>query len=86
MVIDYSHGLAADTLSRILNRLDVDVVPLNARMDETKLAMLQVELPDQSPAHRHHCRRAGARTSACNSMSAARSSSSLMSKANAWTT
>ena len=41
MVIDYSHGLAADTLSRILNRLNVDLVPLNARMDETKLAMLQ---------------------------------------------
>ena len=40
MVIDYSHGLSGDTLSQILNRLDVDVVPLNARMDETKLAML----------------------------------------------
>ncbi len=43
MVIDYSHGLAADTLARILNRLDVDVVPLNARMDETKLAMLHTQ-------------------------------------------
>ena len=43
MVIDYAHGLAADTLARILNRLNVDVVPLNARMDETKLAMLQAE-------------------------------------------
>ncbi|HXF60916.1 MAG TPA: sugar phosphate nucleotidyltransferase [Caldilineaceae bacterium] len=43
IVIDYSHGLAGDTFSRILNRLGVDVVPLNARMDETKLAMLQYE-------------------------------------------
>lgn len=40
MVIDYSHGLTADTLTQVLNRLAVDVVPLNARMDETKLAML----------------------------------------------
>ncbi|GIV76350.1 NTP transferase domain-containing protein [Litorilinea aerophila] len=43
IVIDYSHGLAADTLSHILNKLGVDTVPLNARMDETKLAMLQHE-------------------------------------------
>ena len=43
MVIDYSHGLAIDTLARILNTLGVDAVPLNARMDETKLAMLQEE-------------------------------------------
>lgn len=41
MVLDYSHGLAADTLTQVLNWLNVDVVPLNARMDETKLAMLQ---------------------------------------------
>lgn len=43
IVIDYSHGLAGETFAQILNRLDVDVVPLNARMDETKLAMLQGE-------------------------------------------
>ena len=43
LVVDYSHGLAADTLAHILNQLDVDVVPLNARMDESKLAMLQDE-------------------------------------------
>ncbi len=43
IVIDYSHGLAIDALARILNTLSVDVVPLNARMDETKLAMLQKE-------------------------------------------
>ena len=43
IVIDYSHGLAIDTLARILNTLAVDAVPLNARMDETKLAMLQNE-------------------------------------------
>lgn len=43
IVIDYSHGLAADTFAQILNKLGVEVVPLNARMDETKLAMLQYE-------------------------------------------
>jgi mannose-1-phosphate guanylyltransferase / phosphomannomutase len=43
LVVDYSHGLAADTLSAILSKLGVDVVPLNARMDESKLAMLQDE-------------------------------------------
>jgi mannose-1-phosphate guanylyltransferase/phosphomannomutase len=43
IVVDYSHGLAADTLSDLLTKLGVDVVPLNARKDETKLAMLQEE-------------------------------------------
>ncbi len=43
IVVDYSHGLTADTLTDILNSLGVDVLPLNARMDETKLAMLQSE-------------------------------------------
>jgi mannose-1-phosphate guanylyltransferase/phosphomannomutase len=43
IVIDYSHGLAGDAFSQILNRLGVDVIPLNARMDETKLAMLHYE-------------------------------------------
>ena len=46
LVCDYSHGLAADTLADIFNGLGVDVVPLNARMDETKLAMLQGEFKD----------------------------------------
>jgi mannose-1-phosphate guanylyltransferase/phosphomannomutase len=43
MVIDYSHGLTGDTFAQILNKLGVELVPLNARMDETKLAMLQYE-------------------------------------------
>jgi mannose-1-phosphate guanylyltransferase/phosphomannomutase len=43
IVIDYSHGLAADVFAQILNKLGVEVVPLNARMEETKLAMLQAE-------------------------------------------
>jgi mannose-1-phosphate guanylyltransferase/phosphomannomutase len=43
IVVDYSHGLAADALANILTKLGIDVVPLNARMDETKLAMLQAE-------------------------------------------
>lgn len=43
IVVDYSHGLASDAFAQILNKLGVEVVPLNARMDETKLAMLQYE-------------------------------------------
>ena len=43
LVVDYSHGLSADTLADILTKMAVDVVPLNARMDESKLAMLQAE-------------------------------------------
>jgi mannose-1-phosphate guanylyltransferase/phosphomannomutase len=43
IVIDYSHGLASEAFAQILNKLGVEVVPLNARMDETKLAMLQYE-------------------------------------------
>lgn len=43
IVIDYAHGLTGDIFAQILNKLGVDVVPLNARMDETKLAMLQYE-------------------------------------------
>ncbi len=46
LVCDYSHGLAGDTLADIFNELGVDVVPLNARMDETKLAMLEGEFKD----------------------------------------
>ncbi|MCB0060490.1 MAG: NTP transferase domain-containing protein [Caldilineaceae bacterium] len=46
IVVDYSHGLTADTLSGILNRLGVDVLPLNALTDETKLAMLQSEFKE----------------------------------------
>jgi mannose-1-phosphate guanylyltransferase/phosphomannomutase len=40
VVIDFSYGLAADVLAGILNQVGVEVVTLNARMDETKLAML----------------------------------------------
>lgn len=43
IVVDFSHGLTSDTFAKILNKLGVEVVPLNARMDETKLAMLQYE-------------------------------------------
>lgn len=41
MVIDFSNGSAADVLSRIVNQLGIDVVALNSRTDETRLAMLQ---------------------------------------------
>lgn len=43
IVIDYSHGLASDVFARVLNKLGVEVLPLNARREETKLAMLQYE-------------------------------------------
>ena len=43
IVVDYSHGLVVETLADILIGLGVDVVPLNARMNESKLAMLQSE-------------------------------------------
>lgn len=43
IVIDYSHGLAADTFAQILGKLGVEVVQLNARMEESKLAMLHYE-------------------------------------------
>ena len=43
IVVDYSHGLAAETMARILNHLNVEVVALNSRTDENKLAMLEDE-------------------------------------------
>jgi len=43
LVVDFSNGSAADTLSRIFTKLGVDVVALNSRTDESKLAMLQDE-------------------------------------------
>jgi mannose-1-phosphate guanylyltransferase/phosphomannomutase len=43
LVVDYSHGLAAEVMTAIFAKLEIDVVPLNARMDESKLAMLQEE-------------------------------------------
>lgn len=41
LVVDYSHGSAADVLSEILRRIGVEVLPLNAIVDETKLAILR---------------------------------------------
>lgn len=43
VVVDFSNGSSSDALSRIFNKLDVDVVALNSRTDESKLAMLQDE-------------------------------------------
>lgn len=40
-VVDYSFGLSAEVLSTIFNQIGVDVVPLNARVDESKLAILE---------------------------------------------
>lgn len=41
LVVDYSHGSAADVLSELLIRIGVDVLPLNAIIDESKLAILR---------------------------------------------
>lgn len=46
LVVDYSNGLASETLAHVLTVLGVDVVALNARTDETKLAMLHDEFRD----------------------------------------
>ncbi|MFZ1756589.1 MAG: sugar phosphate nucleotidyltransferase [Caldilineaceae bacterium] len=43
LVVDYSHGSAADVLSKLLIRIGVDVLPLNAIIDETKLAILRYQ-------------------------------------------
>ena len=47
IVVDYSHGLAGDTLSTILNRLGIDDLPLNGMIDETKLAVLRDQFRNQ---------------------------------------
>ena len=42
-MVDYAHAPAAEVLPELLNRLRVDVVPLNARVDATRLSMAQDE-------------------------------------------
>lgn len=49
LLVDYSHGQAGDTLSSLLNRLNVDYLPLNALTDESKLAVLR----DKFQGHLH---------------------------------
>jgi mannose-1-phosphate guanylyltransferase/phosphomannomutase len=46
LVADFSYGLTADTLTDIFTQLGVDVVPLNARTEESRLAMLQHQFKD----------------------------------------
>jgi mannose-1-phosphate guanylyltransferase / phosphomannomutase len=43
MVVDYAHAPTADVLPDILDRLNVEVVPLNARVDPNKISLLQEE-------------------------------------------
>ena len=47
IVVDYSHGLGGDTLSTILNRLDVDYLPFNELTDGTKLSVLRDQFRHQ---------------------------------------
>jgi mannose-1-phosphate guanylyltransferase / phosphomannomutase len=44
VVVDYAHAPAAEVLPELLNRLQVDAVPLNARVDATRLTLAQEEL------------------------------------------
>ncbi len=39
VVVDYSHSTTVDVLSHILSHLGVDVIPLNAHVDENKIAL-----------------------------------------------
>ncbi len=41
VVVDYAHSPNSDVLSPLLNRLNVDVVPLNARVDAHRIAVKQ---------------------------------------------
>jgi len=43
IVVDYAHAQAADVLPKLLEKLDVEVVPLNARIDPNKTSILQAE-------------------------------------------
>ncbi len=43
IVVDYAHAPTADILPDILERLNVDAVPLNARVDPNKISLLQEE-------------------------------------------
>ena len=43
IVVDYAHAPAADVLPQLLDALNVEVVPLNARIDANKAAISQAE-------------------------------------------
>ena len=43
VVVDYAHAPTAEVLPELLNQLNVDAVPLNARVDATKLSSSQEE-------------------------------------------
>jgi mannose-1-phosphate guanylyltransferase/phosphomannomutase len=43
IVVDYAHSPAADVLADLLHRLNVEVVPLNARIDPNKISISQEE-------------------------------------------
>lgn len=43
IVVDYAHAPASDVLPRLLDALNVEVVPLNARIDPNRVSILQEE-------------------------------------------
>jgi mannose-1-phosphate guanylyltransferase/phosphomannomutase len=43
IVVDYAHAPAVEVLPQLLEQLDVDVVPLNARIDANKISLSQEE-------------------------------------------
>jgi mannose-1-phosphate guanylyltransferase/phosphomannomutase len=43
LVVDYAHAPAADVLPQLLDRLNIEVVPLNARIDPNRVSILHEE-------------------------------------------
>ncbi len=43
IVVDYAHAPATDVLPQLLDKLNVEVIPLNARIDPNKVSILQEE-------------------------------------------
>lgn len=46
IVVDYAHAPTVDVLPQLLDTLNVEVVPLNARIDANRVSILQEELRD----------------------------------------
>ncbi|NOZ28871.1 MAG: NTP transferase domain-containing protein [Chloroflexi bacterium] len=47
VVVDYAHAPNSEVLPEILDRLAVDVIPLNARVDPNRMALLPEEFDEQ---------------------------------------
>ena len=58
IVVDYAHTPAADVLPQLLDMLNVEVVPLNARIDANKVSISQEEFRSRTQSVGDHHRRA----------------------------